>query len=230
MFSVDSGDGSEAIHILELIRSTTIQADKDSLIYSDKKNKNEGLNPLLVIGQDRGTIRSVLSFNLRGISPASVNQATLMMNIQEPITGLGSGGQLIQVRQLLENVDEGNGKNYGFPRRERLAGNGNGVTWNCSSDANIANKRVNCDVPWLGGDLATGPVTAEAVHVDGQTGQVTWDVTLDVIQALANGKSEVNWLVRFANESAIGIVRYYSKEGAVEQNDSSLGPLLVLEP
>ena len=230
VFSVESGDGSEAIHIVELIRSTTIQADKDSLLYSKKKNKNEGSNPTLVIGQDQGTLRSVVSFNLRGISPASVNQATLMVNLQEPVTGLGSGGQLIQVRQLLENFDEGNGKRYGVPKSERLAGDGRGVTWNCSSDTNIANRRRNCDVPWLGGNLVAGPVTAEVMHLDGQTGQVTWDVTLDVLQALANEETEVNWLVRFANESANGIVEYFSKEGAVEQNDNSLAPSLVIEP
>ena len=55
---------------------------------------------------------------------------------------------------------------------------------------------------WLGGDLAAGPVAAEVLYADGQTGQVSWDVTLDVVQALANGKTEVNWLVRFANEPA----------------------------
>ncbi len=230
VFSVDSGNGSEAIHIVELIRSTTIQTNKDSLLDSKKKNKNEGMNPSLVIGRDRGILRSVVSFDLRGISPASVNQATLMVNLQESITGLGGGGQLIQARQLLENFDEGNGKRYGFPKRERLAGDGRGVTWNCSSDTNIANRKINCDVPWLGGDLVTGPVTAEVLHVDGQTGQVTWDVTLDVLQALANGKSEVSWLLRFANESANGMVKYFSKEGAVEQNDDSLAPRLVIEP
>ena len=56
---------------------------------------------------------------------------------------------------------------------------------------------------WLGGDLAAGPVTAEVLNADGQTGQVSWDVTLDVVQALANGKTEVSWLVRFANEPAM---------------------------
>ncbi len=153
VFSVESGPGSEAIHIVELIRSTTIEADKDSLLYSEKKNKNEGMNPSLVIGQDRGILRSVISFNLRGISPAAVNQATLVVHLQESATGLGPGGQLIQVRQLLENFDEGDGKRYGLPKRERLAGDGRGVTWNCSSDTNIANRRKNCDVPWLGGGI-----------------------------------------------------------------------------
>ena len=56
---------------------------------------------------------------------------------------------------------------------------------------------------WLGCNLAPGPVTAEVLNADGQTGQVSWDVTLDVVQALANGKTEVNWLVRFANEPAM---------------------------
>ena len=59
---------------------------------------------------------------------------------------------------------------------------------------------------------------------------MTWDVTLDVLQALANGKTEVNWLVRFANESANGMVKYYSKEGAAQNKNYSLGPQLVLAP
>ena len=81
---------------------------------------------------------------------------------------------------------------------------------------------------WLGGDFIAGPVTDAVDHVDGQTGQVTWDVTLDVLQALA--KIEVNWLVRFANESANGMVKYYSKEGAAQNQNYSLGPQLVLAP
>jgi hypothetical protein len=97
-------------------------------------------------------------------------------------------------------------------------------------DGNIANKGVDCDFMWLGSDFIAGPFTDAVDHVNGQTGQVTWDVTLNVLQVLANGKTEVNWLVRFANESANGMVKYYSKEGAAQNQNYSLGPQLVLAP
>ena len=83
-------------------------------------------------------------------------------------------------------------------------------------DGNIANKGVDCDVMWLGGDFIAGPVTDAVDHVNGLTSQMTWDVSLDVLQVLANGKAEANWLVRFANEFSNGMVKYYSKEGAAQ--------------
>ena len=81
-----------------------------------------------------------------------------------------------------------------------------------------------------GGDLIVGPVTDAVLHVDGQTGQVIWDVTLDVVQTLTCGKTEGNWLVRFDNQTANGIVKYFSKEGAAQNQRYSLAPRLVVEP
>jgi hypothetical protein len=230
VFSVESGTGSEAIHIVELVRPITIQASEDSVMYSKNPNQNEGAHSPLLIGRDRGPLRSVISFTLRGISPAFVNQAGLIMELQEPVTGLRNAGQSLQVRPLSERFDEGNGKSYGLSRKARESGSGTGVTWNCAVDGNIANKGVDCDFMWLGSDFIAGPFTDAVDHVNGQTGQVTWDVTLNVLQVLANGKTEVNWLVRFANESANGMVKYYSKEGAAQNQNYSLGPQLVLAP
>ncbi|MDH5587087.1 MAG: hypothetical protein OEZ05_10700, partial [Nitrospirota bacterium] len=161
VFSVGSGYDSEAIHIVELVRPITIQAGKDSFLYRKKDNQNEGAHSALLIGRDRGPLRSVISFNLRGISAASVNQARLILELQEPVMGLGSAGQSLQVRPLSEGFDEGNGKSYGLFQKASESGSGPGVTWSCAVDGNIANKGVDCDVNWLGGDLIVGSVTDE---------------------------------------------------------------------
>ena len=95
------------------------------------------------------------------------------------------------------------------------------MTWNCATDDEIGNQQPNCDPTWDGGTF--GPATAPPVlHVNGLTGEVEWDVTLDVLAGASA------WLVKKTNEGPTGKVKYYSREGAVAVGDPSLAPRLVL--
>ena len=128
-----------------------------------------------------------------------------------------------------DTFEEGNGMLVGRKRGDKTRGYGPGVTWNCPTDAEIGNRRMDCDMKWLGGTISTGPATDVVRHVNGMTGAVTWDVTLDVRDALTDGETEARWLIRKARERQRGKVGYYSKEGAAAANDLSKAPRLLLE-
>ena len=70
---------------------------------------------------------------------------------------------------------------------------------------------------------AIEPVTDSTVIMTGQTGEVSWDVTVDVQTALANEDTEIQWLLKR------GRAVFYSKEGAAEVADMTKAPRLVLE-
>ena len=61
------------------------------------------------------------------------------------------------------------------------------------------------------------------------TGTVTWDVTADVAQALAEGEDEVRWLVGQRQRTPRISALYYSKEGATRAGDPRLAPNLIIE-
>ncbi len=54
-------------------------------------------------------------------------------------------------------------------------------------------------------------------------------MTLDVQAALANGDSEIQWLIKKAREFSRGKAVFYSKEGAAEPRDMTKAPRLELE-
>ena len=113
---------------------------------------------------------------------------------------------------------EGNGQNAGVPGAQSTRGSGPGVTWNCAIDAEIANQATDCDPRWNGGTF--GPATAPSVpHVNGLSGEVSWDVTDDVLAGASA------WLIKKTAERQAGEVSYHSKEGA----DPALAPRLILE-
>jgi hypothetical protein len=101
---------------------------------------------------------------------------------------------------------EGNGQNTEVPGAEDTRGSVMGVTWACAADGEIANHQPNCTPVWNGGTfgLATALPT---VHVNGLLGEVTWDVTADVV-AGATG-----WVIKKTREGQRGQVLYSSKEG-----------------
>lgn len=54
-------------------------------------------------------------------------------------------------------------------------------------------------------------------------GNLSWNVTADVLAGAANG-----WVIKKQNEGQAGQVKYYSREGAAVAGNPSLGPRLVL--
>lgn len=61
------------------------------------------------------------------------------------------------------------------------------------------------------------------LHTNGLVGQVSWDITADVLAGASFG-----WIVKKRDEGQPGQVRYFSREGAVSANDPSRAPRLVL--
>ena len=108
-------------------------------------------------------------------------------------------------------------------------GTGSGVTWNCATDTDISNKSTDCDQRWKGGSQASESVTASADITDAQTGEVSWDVTIDVQAALAEPSTTIQWLIRKTLEHGMGQAVFYSKEGAADMGDVTKAPRLELE-
>ncbi|HWI20395.1 MAG TPA: hypothetical protein VNT81_21720, partial [Vicinamibacterales bacterium] len=134
------------------------------------------------------------------------------------------------------------GKTTGLPPGEVTRGNGQGVTWAQANDSNTSDnkKRTGRVQPtnWNGGDLVMLPATAPGVvHENGLSGQVSWDVTQDVLSG-ANA-----WIIKVRNEDEPGqsperrqagydpfrgAVDYYSIQGAEQSIGCVFPPMLQL--
>src|SRR5262249_4838997 len=130
-------------------------------------------------------------------------------------------GGVVEVHPLLEDFTEGNGKTLDVPFAQRTRGAGDGVTWACASDTNIANLRTDCSPSWKGGNF--GAVTDSVVHTNSTTGEVSFDVTVDVVAG------DSAWLIKKAEENTPGRANYYSREGAAAAGKPEVAPKLVLE-
>ena len=87
----------------------------------------------------------------------------------------------------------------------------------------------DCGTPWNGGSTAAGLASASALHTNGLTGPVEWDVTADVLQALSENATSVQWLIRRAVENQNGRALYHSKDGAAALGNLDLAPTLRFE-
>ena len=203
-------------------RNRVLIADADSFLRSGANNTNEGASERLRI-QSSGHNRALVQFDLSSISTAGLQSATLVLNLAENSNNWGSSGRLVDVHPLLEDWTEGNGHNAvmvsGVPT---FRGSGQGVTWHCASDADISNQQSNCASLWNGGAFASA-TAAGVLHTNGLLGEVSWDVTTDVMAGANFG-----WLIKKREEGQPGQVRYFSREGAARVGDVSLAPRLIL--
>ena len=107
---------------------------------------------------------------------------------------------------------EGNGT-------ESNRGTGEGATWNCAVDSDIANVVKNCKVVWEMGqpnNLAVHPWTQIPTDTqtitNTQTGIVEYDVTQDVA-AFVNGTSDnFGWILKKTDEGQNGSIEFGTKE------------------
>jgi hypothetical protein len=195
--------------------SGSLLVNADSFLRDGADNTNEGANDLLRI-QSAGHNRVVVRFNLSGISIVGLQSATLVLNITDNSDNWGPAGRLVDAHRLLADWTEGNGSQPTF------RGTGEGVTWNCAKDSNITNQNDDCTSQWNGGTFAAA-TAAPVLHTNGQMGDVSWNVRLDVLAGAGNG-----WVIKKQNEAQAGQVKYYSKEGAAVAGNPNLGPRLVL--
>jgi hypothetical protein len=202
---------------------TSVTAEKDSFLRKGNPDRNEGANPGLRL-QASGDNRIVVGFDQAAIDDfGDVTTATLVLTISENADNWGqSSDRTVDAHPLTEEFAEGNGQNAGVPGAQSARGSGPGATWKCAIDAEVANQQTDCDPEWSGGDF--GPATAAPVlHFNGLTGEVSWDVTDDV---LADASA---WLIKKTAEGQAGKVSYFSREGADAAGDPERAPRLILE-
>ena len=202
--------------------NVTLLSIRDSFLRNGADDTNEGANERLRI-QNAGNNRVVVAFDLTGISTAGLQSATLVLTIAENSNNWGASGRLVDAHRLLVDWTEGNGRNDVMVNGvSAFRGSGEGVTWDCGKDTNIFNQSANCSPLWNGGSFAAA--TAPGVlHTNGLLGQVSWNVTADVLAGANFG-----WTIKKQDESKNGQVRYYSREGAALAGNASLAPRLVL--
>jgi N-acetylneuraminic acid mutarotase len=199
-----------------------IVADKDSTLRKGNPNLNEGANPVLRV-RSSGPNRALVAFNLAGIPTEGLTRATLVLTIDEtrPPSKWGPDGRLVDIHRLAQAWAEGNGKQLDLPPAESDRGSGPGATWACAVDTEIGNKKPDCEAEWQGAGLASAPKTAPGMLItNGLSGQVSWDVTQDVLDGAPFG-----WLIRKEQEGASGNIRFYALDGAA----ITLAPRLILE-
>ena len=204
--------------------STSIHANADSTLSQQNPHRNEGANPLLYLSH-RPEVRErarnpILGFDLSQVDTTGLTKATLVLNIQECKLPrrFGRDGRYIQAQNVSQSWVEGNGKHLGLKKRKQMSGKGKGVTWFSPVDKKIQNDRPNGAQQWDGARDALLPPSGPAVLLtNGQTGEIEFDVTQDVLNGGGYG-----WLIRKQQEGEFGNVRFYSKEGGAS-------PKLILE-
>lgn len=200
-------------------------ASADSILTHNSKNLNDGANVRLVVD----THRAVVAFDLGAVSPTGLGRAILRLTLAEPATDWDGAGRLVSVHRLAMPFAEGNGQWFDVPSSRRTRGAGPGVTWNCAVDSEIANAANNCDTSWNGGSAAAGPASASVLHTNGLTGVVEWDVTADVLQALSEHATSIQWLIRRDVDNGNGRAIYHSTDGAAALGKPDLAPTLTFE-
>lgn len=196
-----------------------VVADQDSFIRRGALDTNEGANEVLRI-QSTGKNRVLVAFDLEGVSLANLATARLVLTVSDLANNWGSSGRTVSAHRLLAPWTEGNGWAVGGDG----SGQGPGVTWACATDAEIGDQQPQCGGSnWDGGLFA--PATSPGVlHTNGLSGELSWDVTADVIAGAPYG-----WILLKDLENQNGKVFYHSREGAASLGTPTLGPRLVLE-
>jgi hypothetical protein len=167
--------------------------------------------------------RALVAFDLDGVETTGLLRATLVLSIASTKHKWGPSGRALAAHRLLADWEEGNGHVYANEDPDR--GSGAGVTWHCAADPEIGDRRTDCWPRWQGAQRALAPPTAPgAVVVTGAVGDLSWDVTADVLAGAEHG-----WLIRKEKERRWGDVAFLSREGAAGMGVPELAPRLVLE-
>jgi predicted acyltransferase (DUF342 family) len=201
----------------------TLLASKDSYLRSGGDNTNEGANTALRLAAS-GNNRAVIDFDLPNIDLSGLVSATLVLSIEDNTDNWGTATQFryIEPRRITVDWLEGNGINSDVPNALKYRGDGPGVTWNCAIDLDIDNQNPDGCTQWNGGTFAA--LTAAPVRiVNGLTGEITFDVTQDVLDGAGFG-----WVIKKSNEGQSGKIHFHSKEGAALAGDPNLAARLIL--
>ena len=180
----------------------TIEPVRDTMLLSADKNTNEGANDLLAL-QEAGPRRIILEFPIgacssdytkpcdtdadcapgtcRPVDISGVVSANLALTIVSNDVNWPVGGSLVGIYPLSQHFTEGNGKTFMIPvTQQPTRGTGPGATYNCANDGDVANEAADCQQPWNGAAVASGPLTSSVLFNNPTTGQIAWDVTEDL--------------------------------------------------
>lgn len=205
---------AEEIQILtEFITSLdAIKVGKDSFLTLGNAKQNEGANEILrIISSDKN--RPILSFDQSLITGRTesrmLSSATLRLYIVDNGNNWGPSGGTIVAHRLLSDWVEGNGWNVG----NSTSGTGSGVTWNCSTDTNIANNQDDCNTQWNGGSFNTLPTSTVLITNNMVNQWIEFDVTADVQAFIDGTATNYGWLIKKSgDESLNGSIEFASKE------------------
>lgn len=208
--------------------NTWLTSAKDSFMREGAENTNEGENPILLVQPGS---QAVIAFDLSHIPSPGVTSAKLRLTLAQAPRNTSS--VTIQIYRLHRSFSftEGNGSNWGNSAPQtRNQGNGEGVTWECASDAEIGNQRADCDTSWDGGNAAIRSLTKEVSHPrSAKIGYIKeLDVTADVRDAIDDGATEIIWLLK-KKDSRPGQISYFAKEGVRIGGEVGQAPSLFLK-
>jgi hypothetical protein len=198
--------------------TVTLAASGDTYLKGGTPNTNEGASTFVRV-QQSGPNRALVRFSQSEIQAAVdggiLVSAKVQMTIIDNGNNWGTTGRTVDVHRVLMDWTEGNGLS------------GEGATWNCPKDTNIANQ-VPDGPPWKdlgppykdGGSYVVTP-TSTITITNGMSGVVEWTVTADVAAFLA-GTSNYGWIIRKTDEGSSGRADFASKENGVTNNRPQL--------
>ena len=190
-------------------------------------HQNDGSNLSLILEKIQGkATRNAVAFDVTGTNLEGLSRATLVLTIDssQAVNGWGNG-RTISVQAITQPWEEGNGWHFGLKKKDQIAGDGSGATWFSPVDEDISNDSANSVINWNGATNSVYPPTAPAVQITNfQSGEVTFDVTADVLNGAENG-----WLILKDQENVGSKVSFYSREGAAAAGNPDFAPRLILE-
>lgn len=198
--------------------TVTLAASGDTYLKGGTPNTNEGASTFVRV-QQSGPNRALIRFSESEIQAAVdggiLVSAKLRMTIIDNGNNWGTTGRTVDVHRVLVDWTEGNGLN------------GEGATWNCPKDTNVANQVPDGPLwkdlgpPYKDGGTYDATPTSTSTITNGMSGVVEWTVTADVAAFLA-GTSNYGWIIRKTDEGSSGRVDFGSKENSVTNNRPQL--------
>jgi hypothetical protein len=171
----------------------------DTYLKKGQPNQNQsGETILRVLGGNRALVQFPQAV-IASAASAGLASAKLLLYIEDNANNWGSDGRTVGAHRMTQAWSE------------------TGATWNCPADSIPTNSRPDCVPTWDMDGFTDWPFmqapTSIALHENGQTGWVEWDVTADVAAFLDGSAANLGWLIRRTDEGPSGRVDYSSREG-----------------
>lgn len=219
-----------------------IAASADATLEPAAKNANNGASRALRVQKP---VAGIAAFDMRAVDLTSVTRATLRLTVcytpgdstfcPDAPSGWPAGGGQLAASRLAAGWERwvayaGSGNQYPAPDNPR--GSGAGVTWNCVTDAEVANEARDCsgaDV-WDGGVGVEGPARSSGLLTDAMANGtvIEFDVTADVQAGLGADSAYLSFFVRKLAQTGSGSVAFYSVEGAAAAGNAGFAPQLIV--